>query len=591
MGKQISKILPVMILSLFTVNCGGTFFAAQRGMAGSSSMGANGADQAVIESAGTTFSSDGQCTSSLEPRRVWMLSRAEYDNSVAAALGDTTNQAQKNFSNETKLNGFSSNAAGMVVTSGMITSLMDAAETIAAARVGAVVAGLGCTPAASPKASPMDACVAQFIGKQGKALYRRPLTTAERSEIYDVYLVGFQNPYPSTTAVNSGIQLALTAMLQSPGFLYRTELGEAADTLSPSPELTSYEAASALSYLTTAAPPDATLMALADANKNLSADVMAAQFTRLVNTAAGKDRIAQFFTELMGADVIASLGNTAGPLTPSIANAMLTETKLFIGNAVFSGSGTLKEVLTADYTFANRELAQYYGLTPADDTANFKKIILDPGRRGGLLSQGSFLATSGKSGVPLLHRGQMLRSKMFCQKLPTMASLGLTGFVPPPLGAPTANQSTRQLVEKTIPKGSVCFACHEHFNSLGYALENFDAFGRYRTVDNGVSVDPSGDLAAAKGIDPESGVIVTPKDYALTSFADYQSLMTYYSGNSDVNGCFTKHIMTFASGRADLVNNDCALRSLQAKFKDKSLNILEAFTEYVKSPEFNHRSR
>jgi hypothetical protein len=591
MGKQISKILPVTILSLFTVNCGGTFFAAQGGVAGLSSTGSHGSNEAGIESAGTTFSSDGQCAGTMAPRRVWMLSRAEYDNSVAAALGDTTNQAQRNFSNETKLNGFSSNAAGMIVTSGMITSLMDAAETIAAARAGAVVAGLGCTPSSNPKASPMDACVGQFIDKQGKALYRRPLTAVEKGEIYNVYLVGFQNPYPAASAVNSGVQLALTAMLQSPGFLYRTELGDAADTMSASPELTSYEAASALSYLTTSAPPDSTLMALADANKNLSADVLGAQFTRLVNTAAGKDRIAQFFTELMGADVVASLGKASGPLTPSIAGAMLTETKLFIGNAVFSGSGTLKEVLTANYTFANSELAKFYGLTPADDTANFKKIALNPSQRGGLLSQGSFLATSGNSGVPLLHRGQMLRSKMFCQKLPTMASLGLTGFVPPPLGAPVANQSTRQLVEKTIPQGSVCFACHQHFNSLGYALENFDSFGRYRTVDNGVTVDSSGDIAMAKTIDPESGVIVTPKEYALTSFADYQSLMSYYGGNSDVNGCFAKHIMTFASGRADLVNNDCALRSLQAKFKDDSLNILQAFTEYVKSPEFTHRSR
>jgi hypothetical protein len=532
----------------------------------------------------------GPCVTVSAERRVFMLTRQEYDATVTAALADTSAQAKHTFPAEYRANGFTANAEAMTVDSAFAQKLMAAAETIAAARAPAEVAALGCALSTAPQASPADACAVSYITRTGRQLFRAPLEADEVSALYDAYLTGFQNPTPGHDAKTSAVELVLATMLQMPQFLYRTELGDPADVSSALTSLTPYETASALAYLVTASPPDATLAALADQGP-LSSAQLSAQFDRLVATPAGHARVQQFVTEWLGADTVTDLGNAGTTLTPAIAAAMLTETQRFVDYAVFQGTGTLDELLTADYTFADASLAQYYGLTPVDSSSTFNRLTNLQGQRQGLLTQGSFLTTTATVRQPILRRGATIRSKLLCQQLPSVADLGLPGFVPSPLGAPAAGTTARQALEAAVPQGTACYSCHQFFMPIGFGLEHYDANGRYRTTDNGGLVDTSGFVAWSTRVDASTGLILDPTHTTTSTFPDTAGLLQTLASDPRVGTCFSKKVWVFASGRTDVGLNECAVNELQAQFAKSGNKVLPALSAYVQSASFVQRKR
>jgi len=473
---------------------------------------------------------------------------------------------------------------------------MNAAETIAANNVASEVAALACSLSVSPKTSPADACATQYITNRGKQLFRRPLSTTEISGLYTVYLAGFQNPYASTPATNSGIELTLTAMLQSPGFLYRTELGDPNDTTSPLPSLTQYEIASGLSYLASASPPDATLMTAATNGTLTTPAALQAQFQRIIATPAGQAQMARFVAQWVGADMVVGLGNSSGPITPTIASEMYSETQAFVENVLFNSTGTLNELLTANYTFLNSDLAQYYGVNGSLGT-NFSKIVPSPSQRptAGLLSQGSFLASSAATGgVPLLHRGHLIRSQFFCQTLPSFASLGLPGFTPPTPPPLSPGETTRQMMTTLIPpvSGNTCYTCHQYFMPMGFGLESYDLFGKFRLTENGGTIDPSGWITDPTSTDPATGTIQNPiSPQSTTNFSDSTQLGASLAAEPAVQACFPQQALIFASGRNNVLNNECAIGGLQTQFQASGGNILSVFSNFIQSTQFTLRGR
>ena len=533
----------------------------------------------------------GPCVSTTLPRSVLPLSRLDYDRSVSAVLGDSSNQAEQTFPPETRANGYTSNAGDLVVDVDLVYKLLSAGETIASNVVEAQKANLAksCSLSTSPSATTPDACAMQYITQTGKQLYRRPLTTSESSGLYAVYLVGFKNPDPGVPAATSAIESTITAMLYSPAFFYRTELGDPSDTNSPVVDLTQYEVASKISYAATGAPPDVTLMALADSQSLNSPAVYQEQFQRLVDTEIGHDRMSQFVMEWIGSDTVRA--SASGTLTAAVAKDMVTETQQTIQQGLFSGSGELSELLTANYTFLNSELASYYGIDGV--TGSSFTQVLQPSSQGraGILGQGSFLAASATRGVAPLHRGKLLLEQLFCEQLPSFASLGLPGFTPPQFVPPAAGTTTREALSTEIAPGSACYSCHQNFMFMGFGLENFDVEGRFRTTDNGGKVDASGSIRTSTSVDPRTGAILAPNDVTSTSFADFSGLATDLGADPNVSACFAKQIAVYTSGRAELPNNDCAVRSLQTSFAAAHGNVVSGFSAYVQSPQFVQRSR
>jgi hypothetical protein len=555
------------------------------------SNGSAGADGGDAGNAGPA----GACVDTPVERRVWSLSRNEYDHTVAAILGDTAGLAATTFPPEARTNGFSINPQAQVVDSSLVGLMMTAAETIAAASLSNELAyiksTLSCTLAASPTAGSPDPCATSYIKNRGAALARRPLTDEEATDLYASYLTGVQNPYDGTAATSSGIELVVATLLQGPQFFYRTELGDPKDTTSSPIDLTQYEIASAISYLATGGPPDAALLAAADGG-TLNGDAIGTQYQRLLDTAAGHTQTESFVLEWLAEDGIGKAGGSDGPVTPAIAQAMQAEAQGFIEEAVFKGAGTVQELLTGSYTFVNAELATYYGLPASGLAATATKQPLDPSSgRAGLLSQGAFLIGASAPGIPLLHRGHVIRDKVLCEALPSTASLGLPNFVPPNLPPPADGTTTRQPLTETIGTGSVCSTCHQFFQPLGYALENFDPFGRFQATQNGGKVDPSGQLLESTSIDPDTGAIRDPKSFTKVDFADYPGFAKALAASPRVESCFASQLVSFASGRLTPVNA-CATAGVQISPSGSGpASIPQQLANYVKSKAFVSRTR
>ncbi len=541
----------------------------------------------------STTSPSAACVDVIPARRVWTLSRTEYDNSVASVLGNTSNQAQATFPGEDRANGFVDNAQSEVVTSALIALMMTAGETIAAQSVNQELSFIGstlaCSLAPSPSTSSPDPCATQYITSRGAAFFRRPLTADEVTDLYATYVTGFNNPYPATAGTTSGVQLVIATLLQMPQFYYRTELGSPTDTTSSPVQLTEYEIASAISFMATGNPPDAPLLAAASGGTLGSPDAIAAQYQRLVATPSGHSQMEQFVLQWLGEDQITGLGASAGPVTPALAAQMLTESSDFIEEAVFKGTGTVNELLTGGYTFANADLATFYGL-PGGGSSSFAKVALDPtSGRAGLLSQGAFLISNSQTGVPLLHRGAMIREKLLCETLPSFASLGLPGFTPPPFATPPFGTTAKQALTTEI--AGVCLTCHQYFMPIGFGLENFDSFGRYQTTQNGGTVDPSGAIAESTAIDPATGLILAPTSSTTTLFADYLGLSSKLASDPRIGSCFANRVVSYASGRTAALN-ECALQATQAPPPGASTaTVQQQFVNYVQSKNFAWRTR
>jgi hypothetical protein len=301
--------------------------------------------------------------------------------------------------------------------------------------------------------------------------------------------------------------------------------------------------------------------------------------------------VQQFVTEWLGADSVTNLGSASTTLTPAIATAMLTETQRFVDYAVYQGGGTLDELLTATYTFADARLANYYGLTPVDSTANFNRLTDLKGQRQGLLTQGSFLTTTATVRQPILRRGLTIREKLLCQQLPSVADLGLPGFVPSPLGPPASGTTGRQALAAAVPQGTACYSCHQYFMPIGYGLEHYDANGQYRTTDNGGAVDTSGFVAWSTQADASTGLILDPTHLTTSTFADTSGMLQQLAQDPRVGTCFSKKLFVFSSGRTDVGLNECAVNELQAQFAKSGNKVLPALWAYVQSDSFVQRKR
>jgi len=195
---------------------------------------------------------------------------------------------------------------------------------------------------------------------------------------------------------------------------------------------------------------------------------------------------------------------------------------------IFSQGGSVKDFYTTPVAFVNKTLAPIYGVTAASDT--FTKVELDPTQRSGLLTQAGFLSSYNKGDDPdIIHRGVFIATRLLCVTLP------------PPSPKATAlidlqpNMTNRERVEMTTGKGTCGETCHSNlFNPLGNAFENYDAIGKYRTVDHGK---------------PVNAADVYRLDGELKSFSNGVELSHALAESKQLHACYTQNMMTYLHGR------------------------------------------
>jgi mono/diheme cytochrome c family protein len=373
------------------------------------------------------------------------------------------------------------------------------------ASVGSVQIGGPYTVAGSPEDTPSrraifvcrprsraeeSGCASRILSRIGRRAYRRPLTSAELRTLLDFFNTGRREG----RSFDAGIQLALERVLVDPGFLLRVYRDRPASSTAATTEarrLSDIELASRLSFFLWSSIPDERLLDLAERKQLTTPSILEQEVRRMLADPRAQGALvegfaAQWLNLRRLADVVVD-PDRYPTYDESLLQAFQRETELFVASTVRDDRSVV-ELLNAKYTFVNERLARHYGIAGIYGS-RFRRVELsDRDQRGGLLAHGSVLATTSYPD----RTSPVLRGKFLLNNI-----LGLPSPPPPPgvdtnlaetkPDAPPATIRERLAQHRTNPN---CASCHSVIDPLGFALEQFDAIGALRTVDeNGQPVD------------------------------------------------------------------------------------------------------
>jgi hypothetical protein len=420
---------------------------------------------------------------------------------------------------------------------------------------------LGCTP----KSTTDMTCFQSFVTKFGRLAWRQPLTSAQVTR----YATVIASVAATLGDVNEGMRAGLQGLLLSPNFLYRLERGAPpAAGGNGFWQYTSSEIATRLSYFLTNSTPDATLLDLADADGLESKEAILAQADRLLATAAGRESIGNFASELYQLQIIASRAKDPKftEYTPALQTAMMQEIPAMFEAIVFDRSASALELLTTRNTFATKELAGLYGLptTGLSSTSLTAVTLPADGLRAGLLTTAAFLSlyANQEEGSPT-QRGKFIRQTLLCQTIPLPPPDVSTVLPDPPAGV-TYTKRQRLSMHESLPS---CAGCHRLMDPLGLTLENFDAIGKYRTTDQGQPIDVSGDLDG-------------------TTFNGPVELGQALAARPEVADCLVRNLYRYGTGHVEAASEQPVLDALQSGFRTGGYHVRDLMRDIVASDGF-----
>jgi hypothetical protein len=379
-----------------------------------------------------------------------------------------------------------------------------------------------CRPTSAAEEAP---CARQIVERLATSAFRGAVSADDMQGIMSFYQEGRQRG-----DFESGIRLALQAVLASPRFIFRFE--EAPSTARPGQtyRLSDADLASRLSFFLWGSSPDAELLKHAN-NRTLRAPgVLEKQIVRMVaspKAEALSTRFAAQWLRLQDLDKVSPDYLQYPQYDDRLASAFKRETVLFFDSLVREDRSLL-DLLTADYTFVNERVAAHYGI-PNITGSEFRKVAL-PANRRGILGHGSILVlTSNSDRTSPVYRGKWVMEVLLgSPPPPPPPNVPMLDEVKPTGGGRTL--SVRERMEEHR-KNPTCNSCHRVIDPLGLALENYDPTGAWRLKDNEVTVDPVGTLYDGTKIEgPESlrAALLKYKDAVVLSFTE--SLMTYALG-------------------------------------------------------------
>ena len=370
-------------------------------------------------------------------------------------------------------------------------------------------------------------CASTIIRKVATQAYRGPLTAPD----YDGLHAFFQQGRKAGGDFESGIRMAVQAILASPKFLFRLEAAPATVRPGQNYRITEMDLASRLSFFLWGTGPDTELLKVAGQGTLRAPVVLAAQVKRMLadpKSEALSTRFASQWFRLQDLDKIHPDALLFPYYDFKLAEALKRETELFFDSIVREDRSVI-DLLTADYTFVNERVARHYDI-PNVSGSNFRRVTLPGEARRGLLGQGSILAlTSVADRTSPVLRGKWVMEVLLASPPPA-----------PPPNVPTLDETkaesgdhqltTRQRMEQHRANPA-CTSCHKVIDPLGLALENFDVTGKWRLRDNGAPVDPVGDLYDGTRMDGPAGLraaLLKHQDMFVLSFTE--RLMTYSLG-------------------------------------------------------------
>ncbi len=368
-------------------------------------------------------------------------------------------------------------------------------------------------------------CVDKIVSTLARRAYRRPVTRADVAAL--TKFVALAKADGQST--EQGIALAIQAMLVSPHFLFHIERDpKPIDPLAVH-RVSDVELASRLSYFLWNSMPDDQLLNLAERRQLSAPPVLDAQVTRMLadpRASAMAENFAGQWLELRNLDSIKPDPQKFPAWNPELRDAMKTETRMFF-DSILRENRPIGEFLNARYTFLNELLASHYGIDGVRGP-EFRRVELTTNERGGVLSHGSVLAVSSyPTRTSVVIRGKYILQNILGAPPP-----------PPPANVPPLDEDTvgtaaslRQQMDKHRTN-TVCASCHSRMDPLGFALENYDAIGKWRTQDGNFPVDSSGTL---------------PSGQSFSSPAEMRQVLGGMI--PEFARCLTEKMLTYALGR------------------------------------------
>jgi hypothetical protein len=383
-------------------------------------------------------------------------------------------------------------------------------------------------------------CARQIVSTLGNEAFRGFMDDTDAALLMQMYEAG-----TSSGGFETGMSFALSGILAHPKFLFRAE--PVPQSLPPGSayELSSLELASRLAFFLWSSAPDAQLLETAKADGLQDPAILNAQVLRMLQDTRARNLVDNFAYQWLGLGELESLtpdGVLFRDVDRNIRSDMTQETLRFV-QSIFDADRSVVDLLTAEHTYLNETLALHYGINDVRGS-QFRRVELADDRRWGLLGKGAVLMVSSYPN----RTSPVLRGKWLLEKImgtpPAAPPPEVEGFVEVEVGQEFTTVRERLETHRSNPS---CNGCHGVIDPLGFALENFDAVGRWQDIDRmaRTRIDASGVMADGTAVDG-------PVALRAALLARQQQFVQ----------TFTEKLMTFALGRGVEFHDMPAIRRI-----------------------------
>ena len=486
------------------------------------------------------------------PRRLRLLTKFEYVNTLNDLFGirDAVNIAST-VGSGVDIRGFDNNAEANKVVSTLLNAYWNTAKDL--------VSNVDMTQLMNNLNCGQQNAASCFVDNFGLKAFRRPLSQEEKSDYLSLFEAAASNA--------EGAGYVVQTMLSSPNFLYRFELGRDG-------KLTQYEIATLLAYTFWGTTPDDSLLAAASTNSLANSAQIKAKVEEMIASPKAAKQFIHFGRQWLNVGKVEGLDRDPQmfpSFTVSVAQAMDLEVDLFLQEMLLKNGYSMQEFFSWDKVFANNALASFYGLNGANDQMS----MIDAGTtRGGVLRLGAVLARNSKfdESHPI-KRGLLVRRNLLCQE-----------FGPPPPGAgePPPFDPSLPTRERFTQHSDIdsCRSCHQFIDEIGFASENYDAVGHYRTVElNGDMVDAHGQIS---GLQQMTGA----DSFGFDDLAGLSDILST-DGLLATSQCLTEQFHRMMDGVAE--PDLCAVKNSVSRWNPQVNSIKDLWVEIVASQAFTLR--
>jgi Protein of unknown function (DUF1592)/Protein of unknown function (DUF1588)/Protein of unknown function (DUF1585)/Protein of unknown function (DUF1587)/Protein of unknown function (DUF1595)/Planctomycete cytochrome C len=350
-------------------------------------------------------------------------------------------------------------------------------------------------------------CAKQIISKVGTQAYRRPVNDTDLENLLGLYQKG-----RNRGDFEDGIEVAIQYILADPEFLFRSERDPANAKPGQPYRISDLELASRLAFFLWSAPPDTELLTLASQQRLHDPKVLEGQTRRMLADARSHELVKNFagqWLQLRNLPSTAPITQMFPDFDDNLRQAFRIEAEMFFDSIVRENRSVV-DLLNADYTFVNERLARHYGI-PNVYGSQFRKVQLtaDLDVRRGLLGKGAIeLVTSDPDRTSPVLRGKWVL-------------MNLMGIIPPdpPPNVPQLRESGKMANGQPVPlelsmrqrmeehrQNPVCASCHKMMDPIGFAMENFDAVGKWRTLEFGQKLEVTADITDGTHVNGPAGL-------------------------------------------------------------------------------------